>query len=70
MKKTDLEKRSEALMREFGERLCEVSFDDKKDVETVEKEFDGRSADVSGLPLFSQEGASAGADEDEEDAPF
>lgn len=61
---------SEALMREFGERLCEVSFDDKKDVETVEKEFDGRSVDVSGLPLFSQEGAGEGADEDEEDIPF
>ena len=62
--------RSEALMRDFGERLLEVDFADKEDVEMVEKEFESRCVDVSGLPLFSQEGAGARKDEDEEDIPF
>ena len=60
--------KSEALMSDFGEPLCEVPFEDKKDVETVEKEFEGRYVDVSDLPLFAQEGSGEGADE--EDIPF
>ena len=62
--------KSETLMRDFGERLLEVDFADKKDVEMVEKEFEGRYVDVSGLPLFSQEGAGNGTEGDEEDIPF
>ena len=47
--------KSDDLMSDFGEQLGEVPFDDKRDVETVEEEFDGRCVDVSDLPLFSQE---------------
>lgn len=56
---------SEALMRDFGERLIEVDSADRKDVKQVEKEFEG--VDVSGLPLFVQEGAGEGTEENEEE---